>query len=65
MSEWHTFGCGEYPDFNTLIFVRQKGAEEVQRVFYGSESDKNPDKSIPNIVKCGKIGLKLQWSYEL
>jgi hypothetical protein len=66
MDDWHTFGDGfKYPDWNTLIYIKQKEGKDIQRVFYGSEESKNPDPSIPNITKCGKIGLKLQWKYEL
>jgi hypothetical protein len=66
MTGWNSFGDGyEYPEWNSLIYIKTKNESEIQRVFYGSEEDKNPDKSIPNIVKCGKIGLKLQWKYEL
>lgn len=66
ITKWNTFGFGfEYPEWNSLIYIKEKNTDEIQRVFYGSEDDKNPDKSIKNITKCGKIGLKLQWRYEL
>ena len=67
MTGWNTFGYGDcYPEWNSIILIREKDKpEEIQKVFYGSEMTKNPDHTIPNITKCGKIGLKLQWKKEL
>jgi len=62
MTGWYHFGYGDYPAWNTVIEIMVKGnSESIQKVFYGSEEDKNLDKSIPNIVKSGKVGLKLLW----
>lgn len=62
MTGWHTFGYGDYPSWNGMIKIMIKGdPKSIQKVFYGSEEDKNLDKSIPNIAKCGKVGLKLLW----
>lgn len=62
MTGWYHFGYGDYPPFNTVIEIMVKGdPKSIQKVFYGSEEDKNLDESIPNIAKCVKVGLKLLW----
>lgn len=62
MTGWYHFGYGDYPPWNTVIEIMVKNEpNSIQKVFYGSEEDKNLDKSIPNIAKSGKVGFKLLW----
>jgi hypothetical protein len=62
MENWKLFGYGELPEWNTIVEIMEKyKTETIQKVFYGSEDHLNPDKTIPNIVKSGKIGKKLLW----
>lgn len=61
MTYWVSFSTGIYPDINTVIEIMEKGnLNSIQTVFYGFEENRI-DKSIPNIVKSGKVGLKILW----